>query len=402
MIEKLSSSFESSSRPVTEKKLGKVLARRDGASIVIALGLVAVIMFFTIGIASTMIAAIRNTRNAKEALQAEYAAQSGVEKSLFSLSEVIVPFDTIDSGDGVDLGNGVTVEYEVVGQDTDPATRTSGGFRYVPVIARGNAGDDCSFVAFDVIKADLHHPCNWNKLHYGESVDIPLYLNKTDDAPGDRLNPRYTYVDSSDSYIEGGIDLYFTYLYLRTPCVGEQTSSCTRYDVIPVDPDDLVVSWQIAGNCVAKADGVSSPCAIVQAFEGNVPANKESAITVFEFAGDDIYELTLAGEEYNIWGTDLEETQGAVFDFIKSKGAWSDSYLDKPVLKLSFLKEIFDDAGEDLVPIPYLEYRIGYESEEGLASSYYVNVDGFSNLFKYSMSSVQNMNSALFDFAVQN
>ena len=50
-----------------------------GTSVVIALGLIAAITFFTIGIATTMISAIQNTASSKKALQAEYAAQGGVE-----------------------------------------------------------------------------------------------------------------------------------------------------------------------------------------------------------------------------------------------------------------------------------------------------------------------------------
>jgi len=75
------------------------IKNKNGTSVVIALGLISAILVFTIGIATTVMTAIQNTSNSKKSLQAEYAAQSGLEMAKFEIADLATA-----AGDGVDWG----------------------------------------------------------------------------------------------------------------------------------------------------------------------------------------------------------------------------------------------------------------------------------------------------------
>jgi hypothetical protein len=372
------------------------LGSRRGASVVIALSLIAAILFFTIGTATTVMTAIKNTSNSKKALQAEYAAQGAVElvknelKDLGSGANDGVDGEKLFLGDIQEEGaeGSIWAEYTISTVDDSNETKYAPGVvkgdRSIPVLGTGDAGKDCyRDFGYAELASDEDHPCNWNKLYYGDSVLIPLFVQKGGQAKG-----------------IGDLGVSLFEIKVRTPCEeGGIDSDCDRYGVDVTYPipgnytnGNILVSWQVFGEC---KEGF---CAVSQ-----IPDTSNSAF-------QELY-LDLAGGEYSIYaGSDVMDVykknddgqplEGKLIDFFNDEDVWPGNGLTMPYLKLSYVREAFSPNGN----IPNLEYQIMYTlgGDSGLAASYMISVDGYSEGFKYSLNGVQTMESDLFDFAVQN
>jgi hypothetical protein len=96
---------------------------------------------------------------------------------------------------------------------------------------------------------------------------------------------------------------------------------------------------------------------------------------------------------------DAEKDKFTIYKFLEGVDPWTGNNLNKPVLKLSFVKEVKDSG----VSIPYLEYQIFYTTlGDSLAAMYSTSIDGFGYGFRYSLSGVSGLGAGMFDFAVQN
>lgn len=363
----------------------KNFSNKKGTSIVIALGLIAAISAFTIGIASTMLIAIQNTASSKKALQAEYSAQGGVEMAKKELKGMGVAYAGVKTSptiyvkgvcadgelavNGSCKGGGSPMDassayfkYTVSGKDT---TYVGGSNLTIPTGGTGSAGNDCK-IGQDV--TDTEHPCHWNKLYYGDSVEIPLYTN-------------------IKKFSELGITSVFK-IKARTPCEDLVPAvSCPRYhaDVNGESPGRVVVNWQVSGTCGDESCGIA-PVSYIggDSFINELDLHDGSTATV-DFFGQN-------GVDTN----DPTKT-GRISNFLRELAPWAGILLNNPVLKLSFVNEITDGD----VSIPYLEYQILYRGGP-LAASYTVTVDGKAEGFLYSLSGVSGLGAGLFDFAVQN
>lgn len=370
------------------------IKNKNGTSVVIALGLISAILVFTIGIATTVMTAIQNTSNSKKSLQAEYAAQSGLEMAKFEIADLATA-----AGDGVDWGylsvdlvcdtegqcgvsetgglygdvdgdQSIYVGYEVVTLDEEDDTEYPGGLRSIPVLGTGDAGSDCGSYKHslgDLSSSD--HPCNWNKIYYGKSVDIPLYVV----IGGEVNDPLALGLNSFE-------------LQVRSSCVGESSEDCERYAVDISDFDVVggrtLLSWQITAEC---DDGV---CGITQ-----IPGVLDGVLQE-EFFSPSSAKVDSSKNGEDVFNGD----QGAIIDFLYNAGAWAGSGNTEAVFKLSYIQQALSDGDT----IPYLEYQFLYGDDVSLASVFRVNVDGYAQGFEYSLNGVQGINSALFDFAVQN
>lgn len=378
-----------------------------GTSVVIALTLVTAMMVFAIGIASTVVSTLKNTSNSKKAVQAEYIAQGGIEMVKYELSgmevaeaqdvsgNIAINIVCDDEGtqggegdcysastgeiidlEGVDDSQSIYARYEINTVDDGEETNIFGGYRAVPVIGTGSAGDNCEIYKHNmsVLNSDYQHPCNWNKIYYGESVDIPLYT-----VAGD---------GSVDNPSELGF--YNYYIFVRTPCEDPNinSSSCSRFDVQTssgsgFDKGYVVLNWQVNGDCNSYGK-----CSVVPKIDTNYTVQEQSIGSGIKLVSMKIAEVF-----------DPAGSEGMLNHFLLNQSAWTENGLNKPVLKLSFIKEISDYAG---ISIPYLEYLFLYSSMEPLASAYTIDIEGVSEGFKYTLDGVQSINSGLFDFAVQN
>jgi hypothetical protein len=363
-----------------------------GTSVVIALGLIAVITFFTIGIATTMISAIQNTASSKKALQAEYAAQGGVEVARKELKGLGVAYggsaktgtvyaktmcsdgkngENGQCGAGATLDKDQSVYFSYTLSPKDPWV--GGTSRIIPFRGYGDAGDNCSARKNDPLLTDDNDPCNWNKIYYGDSVEIPLYLIKNLAAP-----------DTATNFKNLGINRFW--IYVRTPCESGYSVDCQRY-LVNIDSTyfvqgNSVINWQISGSCNDEA------CEIVPVMDGSaIQEGRLQPKATVDF-------LSMEGQD----SFDADKKQ-IIRNFLNDLDPWAGNNLNKPVLKLSFVKEVKDSG----VSIPYLEYQISYTTlGDSLAAMYSTSIDGFGYGFRYSLSGVSGLGAGMFDFAVQN
>jgi len=365
-----------------------------GTSIVIALGLIAAITFFTIGIATTMISAIQNAGSSKKALQAEYAAQGGVEMARKELKGLGVAYGGSDIKDVVVIDNvcnsdspggncEIAKDGSTTGVDTDQSIYSSyklsykdpsvNSVRNIPFRGYGNAGNDCSMRKNDPAFINDADPCNWNKIYYGESVEIPLYLIKNLASP-----------DTAKNFKDLGINRF--YIKVRPPCVSGYAVNCQRYSA-DVDGSvftygNSIVNWRISGTCDDEACEIGPVMDNSAVQEGRL--NPGFSVDFSTMNGQDSFDVY----------------KGIIINFLKGLDPWADNNLNKPVLKLSFVKEVKTADGSS---IPYLEYQISYTtSDDSLAAMYSTEITGIGYGFKYSMSGVSGLGAGMFDFAVQN
>ena len=390
------------------------LANRSGTSIVIALVLIAAITFFTIGISSTAITALRTTNYSKKALQSEYAAQGALEivkkevndtpvgqESDYSSGLVFIEksceggTESCEDDDAI-LENSIyaDVKLETVNNSVDREySGSSLGDRSVPIMGYGNAGEDCDLVSLGDLQGHPNHPCNWNKIYYGESVNIPLFTKEAGDA------------HTSDI---GDGDLAEFNIRVRTPCMlgyeytlaGTSESDCKRYVLIPNSlsgPEgDIVVNWQILADCVLGS-GDSEVCSVTHHVESG------SAFQEGLFTGIPGEYVTVDKEKrvYDVYGN--SDGTNAPLDymqnFLKHSHTWDGfGWIDNTFLKLSYVKEAL--AGS--TNVPYMEYQLMYGDDIDISANPVFSVDAYAEGFKYSLEGVRDIGSNLFDFAVQN
>jgi hypothetical protein len=292
-------------------------------------------------------------REMEGSTQAKLAAESATEQAILAmkdfnagysidLTEEVFQADNNDDGTYETWGN-YTVYSSAEVNDSDGGT----GYFYTPIPGTGTAGDpdDCSILNED---EDVDHPCNWNKLMYGQSVTIPLY---TDDGSGGILTP----ADFSS----------FTgwYLKVRTPCEdGSDDPDCVRFefdgdgtDVItdPDDDDSSVVFWQLVGE---DADGNS----------------------VSLLPDDTDYTAGLNDKRDTDYNTEIYESLiNTAGDFIVLSAIDTTPYaelysvcteidLSTLSLQLNIVTPLVDLGG---VSIPYLEWQLATEASQGFGDT---------------------------------
>jgi len=252
-------------------------------AMVMMLILVPVLMFLAMSFVDPIVRSFRSAVNDQKTLLAKNVAQNALEVALWESRGMGIGENKCNEGyptpitKEYDFGN-ATVRWCVMGapevDDKEKVMEVIPGDKYytIPSPGSGTAGDDyCStnepvvnddkldaaLITLGIEKQDLGSlytafdwPCNWNKLHEGESITIPLY---TEDSEGTVLNP-------SD------LGLTEFELAIRTPCnpdafsrddeyrnsICDVTSaSGERYVLEGDNPGDgvntVIVLWQITG-----------------------------------------------------------------------------------------------------------------------------------------------------------
>ncbi|MEK9160047.1 MAG: hypothetical protein AAB383_04940 [Patescibacteria group bacterium] len=193
--------------------------------------------------------------------EAALAAQSAAEQAVLAMKDYEAGyslgldeqvFQVDENGDGdFETWGDYTVYSTAQQNSTDGAT----GYYYTPIPGTGSAADDDDCTVRDSNHdgdfdddEGVDHPCNWNKLMYGQSVTIPLYVS-----------------DGSETGVLTPADLGLSALYLkvRTPCadnVGQpdEADCSSRFELDTGDgsleEDNSAILWQII---VEKTDGTS-------------------------------------------------------------------------------------------------------------------------------------------------
>ncbi|MFA5789392.1 MAG: hypothetical protein WC924_06100, partial [Candidatus Gracilibacteria bacterium] len=230
------------------------LKNQPAYSLIFAFLVMTIIMFYSATTAQTVREAIASHRNLTEgAVEVKWAAFSAAQLGVVAMKDYNAGYSVDLTEDAFQLDEDGDGTYETwadytVYSSAQTNDTAADGYFYTPIPGTGSAasGDDCSIQDDDL---SVDHPCNWNKLLYGESVTIPLY---TDDGFGGILTP------SDFSSFNGW------YLKVRTPCSdtdgqpdeadcsarfefdGDGTDSITD----TTDDDSSVVFWQLVGEDV--------------------------------------------------------------------------------------------------------------------------------------------------------
>lgn len=388
------------------EKRQQFFKEKGGFALVIALGLVALITIFTMSILSTLIETIRATRNLESADEAYYAAEGGLEMGLLANKGKSAGFETNGTLDYATI-NGSKANWTVQGKTTclltDPLNPTScadSNVYYIPRPGSGNAGANCDPLQTYADSnndgtSDANHPCNWEKISYGEIVTIPLY--KVDpNNPTNILNPK---------------DLNMTewYLKIRTPCM-DSNNPCTRYTLddtmndLDGDgfPDDTVILWQIIGE---DKTSLSDQLYLLPNDDRDItlPGKRDRY-------NSEIYEwLVNNGTDNNILKANSTHTPSQ-----SNKGRdqndldqWIDDFLldadiNKPIITFQVIGTLTDATNGS---IPYLEYQLVMvgDASNAPADMYQTIIsEGFSNNFKQSVEMKKGERSGILKFVIAN
>ncbi len=420
-------------------------------------------MLISLGIGTVVLSSIRDSANVARANEAFYAAEGALEQGLLANIQTGAGYNTVTPQDvdyyaincpqngqagqnGQDNGsndnfqgcNTVKANYKIQGQvpldkkysdgygiptpgtgtagtNCDPLNPVvSGNFYYPP----NNPGPNTSFPAQD-------HPCNWNRIKAGETVNIPLYVTTQDPAsncPVDPDNSAYKICNPAD------LGLNSLILKLRTPC-GNGEEMCQpigRYklDTANGDPkvnfNDTVVDWQIVGKSL---DGQSS-------YVMN-PIRKYNESSCWDILGNlgrcepinsEIYEalintknnvLAIDTSNNGEGGEDINNSavQDFILNFLNNQSSWSIGSLLRPTSSKAIMKPILsfsvihslDELGTS-APVPFLEYQLISNVAPGILPTNVVQTiiaEGNSGSFKQVLEVKKGQEGGLLEFVIQ-
>ena len=459
-----------------KRKQVKIWEDKSGASLVIALILSSIVMIITLNQVSIMTRLLEFTSGAQGYAMARYAADSGIELGLgaaydkgpgWELASATSPMTYCFSPDGTSFtrlgpvpsdtpcpsAGRQKVQYWITGsaEDMDPGAPA----RYiVPPPGEGSAGENCERIdnyndPDQSVDENIVKPCNWNKLHFGETVNIPLYGI---DASGNPINPP----DLPDG---SGPGLNSLTVKIRTPCVdnpydsvtgylkgrpdAEESEWCTSSDPVVVgvgpdarpdmedttsgggDPTDIIVNWQILGDCDYGPDNSNDGvCVGLAVFPPPNPplSGDESDINIVAInAGKGSVNIP-----YSVLGNgtlpltrnmvnDLNTTnlpfphepistilsyltltttnQNVLFSNTTSRT------LNEPYLTLSVVSPL--TAGNSQGQVPYLEYQL--EVDQPIADSFWtVHSRGSYGNYQLSRKAKKQNSTSIIEFVFQN
>ena len=318
-----------------------------------------------------MIVATSSIENTKEKLvyfnemegstEALLAAESAAEQAILAMKDFNAgysigltedSFEVDENNDGVyETWGDYSVYSTAQENDTD-----SSGYYYTPIPGTGTAAreDDCTVRDSDHDgdfdnDEDLDHPCNWNKLMYGDSVTIPLYVS-----------------DGTETGVLTPADFAsFTgwYLKVRTPCADnegqpDEVDCTTRFTfdgdgsdstLTEDDNDSTVVFWQLIGEDV-NGDSVSLlPDDISQ-----VSYNSRLRLS----ANTEIYEDAL--NDANTAGTYIVLESTNTSPYTELYQICTDE-LSTLSLQLNIVTPLIDENDN---PIPYLEWQLATDASQ--------------------------------------
>jgi len=285
-------------------------------------------------IGSTLLDSISRNLNRVDAIwastQAQVTADTAFEKALAYIGDRCdggcdhsVAAGVLENGDGEAVG---TYDFDILGQS---GRRASEDY-YVPIPGYGDSAEECD---------DIDNPddaCNWNRIYYGDTVTMPLYVDGDDQFQGNEFfikvrTPECDYTGGKPDTVCNGDDRKL--IACADGVVKAVRNGCSYAN------DLVVMTWQIVDeNMFAEAD-VS-----VQAFMGTtVRVNENSELFITDINNK------LSTDILNIDDRFLGTTNGTIKSLIGTSGS-----MTYPVLKLSFIQTIENSDG----PITYLEYQV--------------------------------------------
>lgn len=335
-------------------------------------------------------------REMEGSTEALLAAESATEQAILAMKDYNAGYsiDLTEDAFQVDQdGDGVYetwADYTVYSTAQENSNDTS-GYYYTPIPGTGSAAseDDCTVSDSDHNgdfddDEDVDHPCNWNKLMYGDSVTIPLYAS-----------------DGTTTGISNPSALGFNgfYLKVRTPCADtagqpDEADCTTRYTMDETDSTgtfdsggDSVIFWQLTGESDSDGDGTGDTTVSVLPDDESYTSGGFGPSTTVRKSGQntDIYE-GLVNDAYS--ASDyivLEVTNTSSGTNAEIYATCTDTSLTDLSLQLDIVTPLTDDTGAS---IPYLEWQLAIDSTDPFADTKAVIVgegyhQGQSGIFYY-------------------
>jgi len=391
---------------------------KKGVSMLISLGLVFVIMFFSLIVGNVVVSSIRQSSNVNRANEAYFAAEGALEQGLLANYEQGAGY----TSDVEDAGyTGVDATYEIQGQVPEDvkygANSAYDGMYGIPTPGTGNVGKNCDPLN-PVINAPFeyggssyeaaNHPCNWNKIKTGETVAIPLYY--TDPLTEKAVN---LFTDNNQEL----------YLRVRTPCAdGSDYCSATSrytfnywYDGVGNEPDDdALINWQVSAfDAINKINVTLS--AKTKYYDDNnefeLGSYNTSLVSEYLFTSMTNSNNSIMLNIQSTKGIDLNLCEGPIINFLVEQHApkpgcstanqWDQNTIEKPTLKFSIISSLRNDTGSN---IPYLEYQVLSSPSIGALPTDYnqtITAEGISGTFKQVLEVKQPQEGGLPEYVVQ-
>lgn len=278
------------------------LNQRRGSSMLIAIGLGALLILIVIGALSAVLSALKSTQRLESSNIAYFVAEGGVELALYDIGRRGTGYEVsanayengwqdVDDEDGEYshlISNNAVLDdiipsddkyAMILPEDTEgwwsvrSLTKMQSANKYViPAQGEGTAGENCELTD-DWVNNDSH-PCNWNKMNIVSSAVISLYRDPND--PTDNPTKREDYEHFQD--IVSALNENSLVVKLRIP---------EEYDELTVDKeseltgDETVVSWFFSGqNSEDQANEfVFSDATFDKKSDGNYRTDCNSEIT---------------------------------------------------------------------------------------------------------------------------
>ncbi|HLG25506.1 MAG TPA: hypothetical protein VI588_01780 [Candidatus Gracilibacteria bacterium] len=423
---------------------------RSGVSLLISIFLVAIIVLFSLTVSNVVITSVRQSANVNRANEAYYAAEGGLEEGLLENLNQGAGYTGVSTDIGY-LGCDPNVDdcplkatFKVQGQvpeNTAYGQNTAySGMYGLPTPGSGSAVEGCDplkafqNVPFNYNAADdtfsessggiydaTEHPCNWNRIKFGESLSIPLYVanGECTTNPDFICNPR-------------DIGLNSLYVRVRTPCkTGEKICpGSERYtlDVNFGDPkvegNDTIVDWQIVGTNASETETyIMQPIRDYdeQMYGGRSPSNSEiyesrindlKSVTIGKFEvlfslaamsqyGDDIFADVDPPGNIGKISSYLVDANGSPWQIGGAIRPTTNDRIHKPVLKLAVITKLQESQS---VTVPYLEYQILASAGVGFQptdTSQTIKSEGYSGSFKQVLEVKQPQESGLLEYVIQ-
>jgi hypothetical protein len=431
------------------KKLAS--GKKRGVSLLISIGLVSIIVFFSLSIANMVVSSTRQASRVSLYKQAEGAAETGINHAIFLTSKHGAGFSQnmeyfLNCQDPQNPDNNChKVRFTLQGQVPENRKYSGGGFdgSYgIPVPGTGSAGESCDPLKayydkqfyYKVANTGRHktnyaatnlqgylgsenpedHPCNWNKISLGEMVTIPLYVelnsenevkcqNAVEEADGTKIcNP-------------DGMGFESFALRVRTPCekngdfIPEMCAQADRYDLYVeggadwywyINNDKTILAWSIEGT---NTDGEKTYYG--SAFD-NLDKDKRTMMNSEIFAS----RINLSNENVVLQSDyatkDLANKMDEINNFLLNSGAFSRSgnaKIHRPVLKLSVISLLTSDLDLGKTKIPYLEYQllINQTKLAPAAEKSLITAEGFAGEHKSTIEVSRQYSSTAIDYVIQ-
>lgn len=240
-----------------------------GSSMLIAIGLGALLILIVIGAIGLVLSALKSTQRIESRNIAYFVAEGGVELALYDIGRHGTGYEISSGGYESNWQDAEDGEYSHIEKDhavlasllpsedkykvqlpedvqawwgIRSLTKMESANRYViPARGEGTAGENCDLI--DDWQTDDAHPCNWNKMNIVSSVNVSLYRDPNDPTEPFEATERSDYQHLKQ--ISGvNLDKDSLRFYLRIP---EQYDYLKVEDEKELTGDETVVGWFFSG-----------------------------------------------------------------------------------------------------------------------------------------------------------